>query len=94
MNYFVSAIVPVKGGQMKLQRKEREFLATFVAIADKLLGQREARRGNGVRQRRSGHDLERLKRRVIAARKRNIPVRQIAEDYGITPSYIYQITRT
>jgi hypothetical protein len=80
---------------MKLRKKEREFLTTFTALADKLLALDNGARAksNGVRTRRTGRDLNRLKKQVMAARKRKVPVQQIAENLGITTSYVYQITR-
>jgi hypothetical protein len=77
---------------MKLNKKEREFLATLSSIAEKLLTKDNAKgKRNGVRRRRSGDDLRQLKKQVLAARRRKVPVAQIAEELGITPSYVYQI---
>ena len=43
------------------------------------------------RTRRTRVEAGKLRIRVIAARKANKPVKVIAEEFGVTPAYIYQI---
>jgi hypothetical protein len=80
---------------MKLKKREREFLQTFVYIAQGLLNETATSQSNGhaKRSRRSAKDAAALKRQVRAARRQNVPVKQIAEKLGVTPSYIYQLQR-
>ena len=82
---------------MKLSKRERDFLSTFLAVAQKMFeasatpagqtkfGRKRIRRGSaGVAQ---------LKRQIHAARMRNVPVKQLANKLGVTPAYIYQLMR-
>ena len=80
---------------MKLTKIERYFLATFVGIAQKLLDGSNADpdRGSGKRSRRSAADIAKMKKQIRAARKKKVPVTQIAEELGVTTSYIYQLGR-
>jgi hypothetical protein len=84
-----------EGTRMKLKKKEREFLQTVVFIAQQLLNISADARQNGPakRRRRSSDDAVALRKQIRAARRQNVPVRQIAEDLGITPSYVYQLQR-
>ncbi len=43
--------------------------------------------------RRSSADVAQLKRHVNAALRRNVSVKQIADELGVTPAYIYQLMR-
>ena len=45
------------------------------------------------RSRRSGADVAKMKTQIRAARKRKVPVTQIAKELGVTTSYIYQLER-
>jgi hypothetical protein len=78
---------------MKLKKRERDFLQTFVDIAQRLLDTPAGKQlnGNSTRRRRSAKDAAKLKKQIQAARRRNVPVNEIAEDLGITPSYVYQL---
>ena len=83
---------------MKLTKAERDFLATFAGIAHKLLnaGSAKTLNGNGngkARTRRSAADVAKMKKQIRAARKKKMPVAQIANELGVTPSYIYQLGR-
>jgi hypothetical protein len=80
---------------MKLNKRERDFLQTFVDIAQRLLDAPAAihKNGNGTRKRRSAEDAASLKKQIKAARRRNVPVKEIAAELGITPSYVYQLQR-
>ena len=80
---------------MKLNKRERDFLETFVHIARRLLEVPGAnhKNGNGTRRRRSSKDAVKLKKQIQAARKRNVPVKDIAAKLGITPAYVYQLQR-
>jgi hypothetical protein len=91
----VLATTLAEEGVMRLQKREREFLTTLMAVADKLLDLDNGTqsKSNGTRKRRTGRDLAQLKKGVIAARKRKVPVQQIADNFRITPSYVYQIIR-
>jgi hypothetical protein len=81
---------------MKLKRKERELLTTIISLLQKLLDSgthSTSRRRQDPRQRRSRAEAVELKRKVLAARQRNVSVKQIAEELGVTPSYVYQLQR-
>jgi len=43
--------------------------------------------------RRSAADVSKMKKEIRAARKKKVPVSQIAKDLGITTSYIYQLDK-
>jgi hypothetical protein len=80
---------------MKLNKRERELLQTFATLAHKLLETptKSQANGNGTRRRRSAEDAAELKRQIRAARRRNVPVKEIAAKLGITPAYVYQLQR-
>ena len=77
---------------MKLKKADREFLATFVAVAQKMLDSTDksstGTNGAKPRKRRSAADLAVLKRQIRAARNRNMSVKTVADQLGVTPSYI------
>jgi hypothetical protein len=77
---------------MKLSKKEREFLRTMISLAQRAL-ESASTEATPSRQRRSRAGAAELRRKVRAARRRNVPVRQIADELGITPSYVYQLLR-
>ena len=83
----------VEERNMKLKKNEREFLSTFVAVAQKLLGSHTVSKRNGkvARKRRSKTDAIKLRKQIRAARKRKVPVSKIADQLGVTPAYVYQI---
>jgi hypothetical protein len=76
---------------MKLNKKEKQFLQMLNTVTGKLL---ESSNGvsNGTRRRRSADDVEKLKRKIIAARK-HMSVKEVADQFGVTPSYVYQLGR-
>ena len=80
---------------MKLTKNEWSFLSTFAEIAQKVLGSpaTTTKRSRGKRQRRSAADVAKMKKQIRAARKRKVPVSQIAKELGITTSYIYQLDK-
>lgn len=80
---------------MKLNKRERELLQTFANLAHKLLETPSKSRANGkgTRRRRSAEDATELKRQIRAARRKNVPVKEIAAKLGITPAYVYQLQR-
>ena len=45
----------------------------------------------GVRTRRTGKDLVAFKKAVKAERKAGASVADLAQKYGVTPSYLYQL---
>ena len=77
---------------MRLSRRERELLQTIFSLSEKLLDS-PGPKTNGIRHRRSKADAVELRKQVRAARRQNIPVKQIADRLGITPSYVYQLQR-
>jgi hypothetical protein len=82
--------------KMKLTRGERRFLTTLMTVTHKMLEVSSAPSGRGgsrPRKRRSGADVALLKKEVRAALKRKVPVKQIADELGVTPAYIYQLQR-
>jgi len=81
---------------MKLKKNERAFLVTMVSVVQKILdGSTNTTASNGTRKRkrRSAADVVLLKRQILAARKRKIPVKTIADELGITTAYVYQIAK-
>lgn len=79
---------------MKLERNERELLVTLMSLAKKLLESNHHTQANGsALRRRSRADAAKLRKQVRAARRRNVPVKDIAEELNITPSYVYQLQR-
>jgi hypothetical protein len=79
---------------MMLNRRERELLKTIITLAGKVLAVSGAARNRGrSRQRRSRADAAALRIEVLSARRREMSVREIAEDLGITPAYVYQLLR-
>ena len=80
---------------MPLTKNERAFLSTFAEIAQKVLGSPASttKSSNGKRTRRSGADVAQMKKQIRAARKKKVPVSQIAKDLGLTKSYIYQLEK-
>jgi hypothetical protein len=80
---------------MKLNKNERAFLATIVSIAQKMLDTPTNSKANGSakRKRRSAADVVLLKKQILAARKRKVPAKTIADELGITTAYVYQIGR-
>ena len=80
---------------MQLTKNERTFLRTFAEIAQKVLESptTTSKSGNGKRVRRSAADVAKMKKQIRAARKRKVPVSQIAKDLGLTTSYIYQLEK-
>ena len=86
----------IAGRAMKLKKNERAFLATIVSVAQKILDtstNSTARNGSRKRMRRSAADVALLKKQILAARKRKVPVKAIADELGITTAYVYQIGR-
>ena len=77
---------------MQLTKNERAFLSTFAEIAKKVLGS-PATTSKGKRLRRSAADVAKMKKQIRAARKKKVPVSQIAKDPGLTTSYIYQLEK-
>ena len=80
---------------MALTKNERAFLSTFAEIAQKVLGSpaTTTKAGNGKRLRRSAAEVSKMKKEIRAARKKKVPVSEIAKDLGITTSYIYQLDK-
>ena len=78
---------------MQLTKNERTFLSTFAEIAQKVLGSTTTESAKGKRVRRSAADVAKMKKEIRAARKRRVPVSQIAKDLGLTTSYIYQLEK-
>jgi hypothetical protein len=79
-----------------LTKAERRFLVTLVTVMQKLLEAASAspHRDNGKkRRRRSRAGVAKLKKQARAARKRKMPVKDIASKLGVTPAYIYQLIR-
>jgi hypothetical protein len=81
--------------QMKLTKNERTFLGTFAEIAQKVLGSSASttKNASGNRTRRSAADVAKMKKQIRAARRKKVPVSQIAKDLGLTTSYIYQLDK-
>ena len=79
---------------MRLEKKERELLKLIASLVEKALAASgSARKGDGRRRRRSRADAAELRKAVLAARRRNKSVREIADELGVTPAYVYQLLR-
>lgn len=79
---------------MKMSRRERQLLVTMASLARKLLTSSGATvKAGPPRFRRSRAEAVELRKRVLAARRRNLSVKDIAHELGITPSYVYQLQR-
>jgi hypothetical protein len=81
---------------MKLTKVERSFLVTLLGVAQKLIDSSSTpagHNGRNSRKRRSRADVVHLKKEIRAARRRKVPVKQIADKLGVTPAYIYQLGR-
>jgi len=80
---------------MQLTKSERMFLRTFAEIGQKVLSSSATTTMSrkGKRTRRSAADVAKMKKQIRAARKRKVPVSQIAKDLRITTSYIYQLDK-
>ena len=78
---------------MNLSIKERILLGTLVGIMQKLLDSLAANVNPGIakRVRRTSEDARKLRLQVAEARRKKTPVKQIARELGVTPSYIYQL---
>ena len=50
-----------------------------------------SRPSQGKRTRRTRREAESLKKAVTRERKAGVPVSELSEKYGVTPSYIYQL---
>jgi hypothetical protein len=82
--------------RVTLTKAERRFLVTLMTVAQKLLDAASASPGrdNGKeRRRRSRAGVAQLRKQARAARKRKMPVKEIASKLGVTPAYIYQLIR-
>lgn len=84
---------------MSLSSQDLEQLRKIVAIAERLLaksesGDRASSRSSAAAAgatRRKGKELVAFKKKVMAERKRGVPVSEIARKYGITANYVYQM---
>jgi hypothetical protein len=82
------------GVKMRLTKRERDLLQTLMSLSEKLLASGKAGSDvNGTRYRRSRSDAAELRKQVRTARRQNVPVKEIADRLGITPSYVYQLQR-
>jgi hypothetical protein len=79
---------------MKLDKKERELLNLIASLVEKVLATAgSGRKGDGRRRRRSGADIPKLRKQVLAARRRKISVQEIADELGVTSAYVYRLLR-
>jgi len=58
-----------------------------------LTGEYNTKSREGKRTRRSAADVAKMKKQIRAARKKKVPVSQIAKGLGLTTSYIYQLEK-
>lgn len=66
-------------------------LQEFVAEAKKMPARGKQAASDGARTRRTGKDLVEFKKNLKKERKAGVPVSELAEKYGVTASYIYQM---
>ena len=88
---------------MSLSAKDIAQLKKLISIAEKLIKQSPApKRGRpvknasatsvyGKRIRRSGKELVTFRKMLLAERKRGIAVAELANKYGVSSAYIYQL---
>ena len=74
---------------MKLSKNEQVFLTTLISVSQKLLRSSKFNGVNKTRRRRSVDDVALLERQIRAARRRNVSVKKIADELGVTTSYVY-----
>ena len=87
-----NTIVLAGRNRVTLTKVERRFLVTLMTIAQKMLEAASPNRAQGkMRIRRSRAGVAKLKKQARAARKRKLPVKEIAGKLGVTPAYIYQL---
>ena len=83
---------------MQLTKRQQNRLHSIIEIARKVLTEaakaKPAKSQPGKRvapTRRRGADLVAFKKLIKAERKKGASVAKLAEKYGVTPSYIYQM---
>ena len=68
-----------------------ETTQQILADANREVPSSGARGEGGTRTRRTGKDLVAFKKAVKAERKAGASVSELAQKYGVTPSYLYQL---
>lgn len=82
---------------MKLSSAERKLLLVFSSLASRLIGTSEPdsrKASRAPRSRRTGRTREesaKMKAEILAAVKKGVSVRDIAESHGVTGPYVYQL---
>lgn len=88
---------------MALTKKEVNRLRRIIALAETMIAESEKprlgrpplnkvkRTGQGKRIRRSGKELLAFRKRLMADRRRGVPVTELAEKHGISTAYIYSL---
>lgn len=68
-----------------------ETTQQILADANREVSSSGSRAEAGTRTRRTGKDLVAFKKAVKAERKAGASVAELAQKYGVTPSYLYQL---
>lgn len=82
---------------MQLSKKQISQLIKILETTQQILADANRapaagpREQAGVRTRRTGKDLVAFKKAVKAERKAGASVAELAQKYGVTPSYLYQL---
>jgi hypothetical protein len=85
---------------MQLSKKQINQLIRIIETTQQILAEANrqpdparvgARPSGRSKPRRSGKELAAFKKTIVAERKRGVPVAELAEKHGVTPSYIYQL---
>lgn len=82
---------------MQLSKKQISQLIKILETTQQILADANrapatgSREQAGARTRRTGKDLVAFKKAVKAERKAGASVAELAQKYGVTPSYLYQL---
>jgi hypothetical protein len=91
---------PKKGNLEMMTQRHVSQLQKIVGQLQKILDEAAAQAagstmgkssGTGKRTKRSAAEVKRMRKEIASARKRGASVAELAEEYGVTTSYIYQL---
>jgi hypothetical protein len=81
---------------MSLTPRQEKQLDQIVILIRKFQSEVSAvstKKRKGVRKRRTGSELEKMRKEIIAARTKGGSAAKLAEKYGVSIPYIYMITK-
>lgn len=84
---------------MTLSERQLSQLNKAIAVVQDILASAQAeskaparkQKSSGKRYRRSAADAAKLRKDVLAARKKGVPASALAKKYGVSSAYIYMI---